>query len=316
MILLKAVLAAIPIFYMSIFTMPAGIRRRLEKSMRSFLWRGSQPDEARGMALVVWVTVCRPVNQGGRGIRYLQHTNMALLAKWVRRMMQPSGDLATVMLRDRYGSSLDWEMWQTPRRGNFAFISSVRTCFTQVQRFFQPQLGDRATFQFSDDNWSGHIRLDRLFPHLYALSTNQGVVVRQAWNDAWVPSLPQALANQRVAELLSLQELLADQRLSEAAQDAWVWSGPSFTTQAAYRLFRDQEKSKDPLIVQRCRLVWKRRLPLKIKVFAWLLLRRRLMTRSRLQCMVPDAPEECPLCARAVEDCQHLFFACPLAQIV
>ena len=25
---------------------------------------------------------------------------------------------------------------------------------------------------------------------------------------------------------------------------------------------------------------------------------------------------ECPLCARAVEDCQHLFFACPLAQEV
>ena len=40
------------------------------------------------------------------------------------------------------------------------------------------------------------------------------------------------------------------------------------------------------------------------------------MTRSRLQRMVPDATAECPLCARAVEDCQHLFFACPLAQTV
>ena len=63
-------------------------------------------------------------------------------------------------------------------------------------------------------------------------------------------------------------------------------------------------------------LVWKRRLSLKIKVFAWLLLRRRLMTRSRLHRMVPDALVECPLCVRAEEDCQHLFFACPLAQTV
>ena len=62
--------------------------------------------------------------------------------------------------------------------------------------------------------------------------------------------------------------------------------------------------------------MWKRRLPLKIKVFAWLLLRRRLMTRSQLHRMVPDAPMECPLCVRAVEDCHHLFFACPLAQSV
>ena len=170
--------------------MPAGVRRLLARSMRSFLWRGSQPDEARGTALVAWSTVCRPVTQGGLGIRHLQHTNMALLAKWVQWMMQPSGDLATVVLRDGYGSSLDWEMWQTSRRGNSAFMSSVRTCFPQVQRFFQPQLGDGETFRFWDDNWPGHSRLERLFPCLYAVSTDQGVVVRRAWNDAWVPPLP------------------------------------------------------------------------------------------------------------------------------
>ena len=81
------------------------------------------------MTLVAWSMVCRPINQGGLGIRYLQHSNMALLTKWVCRMMQPSGDLVTVVLRDGYGSSLDWEMWRTPRRDDFAFMLSVRTCF-------------------------------------------------------------------------------------------------------------------------------------------------------------------------------------------
>ena len=59
LILMKAVLAGIPIYYMSIFMMTAGVSRRLEKIMRSFL------------------------TQGGLGIRHLQHTNMALLAKCV-----------------------------------------------------------------------------------------------------------------------------------------------------------------------------------------------------------------------------------------
>ena len=81
LILLKAVLAAIAIYYMSIFTMPAGIRRCLEKIIQSFLWRGSQPDKARGTALVAWSTVCRPENQGSLGIRHLQHTNMTLLSE-------------------------------------------------------------------------------------------------------------------------------------------------------------------------------------------------------------------------------------------
>ena len=96
LILLKAVLAAIPIYYTWIFTMPAGVRRHHERIMRSFLWRGSQPDEARGTTLVAWSIVCRHVTQGGLGILYLQHTNMTLLAKWGRRMMQLS-DLVTGM---------------------------------------------------------------------------------------------------------------------------------------------------------------------------------------------------------------------------
>ena len=129
MVLLKVVLAAIPIYYMSIFRLPAGVRRRLQKTMRSFFWQGSQPKESRGVAIVAWTTVCRLVSQDGLGIRHLQHTNMALQTKWVRWMMQPLGDLVSMVLRDGYRSLLDWEMWPTPRRSNSAFMASVWTCF-------------------------------------------------------------------------------------------------------------------------------------------------------------------------------------------
>ena len=172
--------------------------------MRSFFWRGSQPDESRGAALVAWSTMCRPVSQGGLGLRYLQHANMALLTKWVRRIMQLSGNLATVVLRDGYGSLLDWEMWRIPRCGDSAYMLSVQTCFLHVQRFFRPLLGDGETFRFWDEDWLGHGRLDRVFPHLYALSMDLGVLVRWAWNDAWVPPLPEALPDQWVVELINL----------------------------------------------------------------------------------------------------------------
>ena len=119
----------------------------------------------------------------------------------------------TVVLQDGYGSLLDWEMWRTSRRGDSAFMSSMRMRFPQVQRFFQPQLGDGETFRFWDDNWSGHDRLDRIFSRLYTLSKDPGVLVRWAWNDAGVLPLPEALPDHWVAELISLQELLADRRL-------------------------------------------------------------------------------------------------------
>ena len=61
-------------------------------------------------------------------------------------------------------------------------------------------------------------------------------------------------------------------------------------------------------------LVWKRRIPLKIRIFEWLLLRQRLMTQVVRQRMFPASPVSCPLYDGGPEDCSHLFFQCPLAQ--
>ena len=110
-------------------------------------------------------------------------------------MMQPSKDLVSVVLRDEYGSSLDWEIWRTPRCGDSAFMSSVRTCLPKVQRFFPLELGAGETSQFRDDYWWGHDRLCGLFPCFYALSTDPRVSMRRAWHDAWVPAMLEALPN-------------------------------------------------------------------------------------------------------------------------
>ena len=105
--LLKAVLAANPTYFMAIFRMSVGVRRRLRQMMRGFFWLGSRPEESRGAALVTWETVCRPVDQGGLGVWQLLHTNTALLFKWVCQLLQPTGDLVTTVLRDEYGTTLD-----------------------------------------------------------------------------------------------------------------------------------------------------------------------------------------------------------------
>ena len=136
LVLLKAILSTIPTYFMAIFRMPARVRRRLESVMRGFFWRGSRQEGSRGVPLVAWETVCQPVSQGGLGVPHFQHVNMALLTKWVARLMQLFGDIVAAILRDGYSASLDWQMWQTPGRGDSAFISSFRPIFNTVQPFF------------------------------------------------------------------------------------------------------------------------------------------------------------------------------------
>ena len=50
LILVKAILSAIPTYFMSTFRMPARVRRRLESAMRSFFWRGADP----GRGVLLW----------------------------------------------------------------------------------------------------------------------------------------------------------------------------------------------------------------------------------------------------------------------
>ena len=90
LILVKTVISALPTYFMSVFQMPAGLRWRLESIMRWFFWRGT--DMRRGGALVSWGSVCRPLSDGGLGIRHLHHNNLALLCKWIAPVMKPDED--------------------------------------------------------------------------------------------------------------------------------------------------------------------------------------------------------------------------------
>ena len=183
-----------------------------------------------------------------------------------------------------------------------------------VQSFFWPQLGDGTDFKFWEDDWLGQGRLADGFPSLYSLAPTPNITVRAAWTGDWTPPLPLALSDQRVADLLGLQSQLADIRPQVATRDAWVWRQSRFSAKATYCLLCGQIPPEDSHIIQRCRLVWKCRIPLKIRIFGWLLLRQRLMTRVVRQRMFPASPVSCPLYDGGPEDCSHLFFQCPLAQ--
>ena len=138
-----------------------------------FFWRGPQNEESRGMASVPWETLCHPMDQGGLGVRQLMHTNIALLFKWVSRILQPTGELITSVLRDEYGDMLVWQIWQTPKRGDSAFMSSLCPTFQAVQPFFCPRLGSGESIRFLSEDWFGQGSMSLMFPQLFALARDQ-----------------------------------------------------------------------------------------------------------------------------------------------
>ena len=48
LVLLKAMLSAIPTYYMSLFRVLVGVHKRMEAIMRNFFWHGVETDGTRG----------------------------------------------------------------------------------------------------------------------------------------------------------------------------------------------------------------------------------------------------------------------------
>jgi hypothetical protein len=67
--LLKSTLASLPTYFLSFFTIPVSVTRRIEKLQRNFLWGGM--GDAPKYHLVSWDQVCSPIPYGGLGVKNL-----------------------------------------------------------------------------------------------------------------------------------------------------------------------------------------------------------------------------------------------------
>ena len=76
----KSTLSNLPIYTLSLFRIPKGVKSRLEKTQWDFLWGGGNLDTK--IHLVNWETVCTSKKGGGLGIRSLLNLNKSLLGKW------------------------------------------------------------------------------------------------------------------------------------------------------------------------------------------------------------------------------------------
>ena len=98
--LINSVLTSMPMFLLSFFEIPKGVRKRLDFFRSRFFW---QSDEAkRKYRLVRWYILCRPKDQDGLGIENLEIKNKCLMSKWLYRLeIEPEGMWAQI-LRNKY----------------------------------------------------------------------------------------------------------------------------------------------------------------------------------------------------------------------
>ena len=83
LVLINSVLMSMPMFLLSFFEVPVGVRKRLDFYRSHLFW---QSDEIkRKYMLIRWDIVCRPKDQGGLGVENLEIKNRCLLTDFLLR---------------------------------------------------------------------------------------------------------------------------------------------------------------------------------------------------------------------------------------
>lgn len=334
-VLTKAVLTSIPIYYLSFFKLPKFVLNRLKSIQCQFLWVGLLGGKKR-VAWVKWEEICKSKECGGLGIKDIEGFNEALLGKWLWRLLENRDALWSKVLFSKYGNFLE-AVFQC--RGGKTWDKSWSSWWRDLVRLLGCRewfweglfrvVGNGSSTNFWTMNWLGSgLRLCELFPRLYSLElvkdskisdrvrVEEGVVVG-AW--AWRRRLF-AWEEDLLADLLIL---LNRYNFNGRTEDKWLWKfakDGNYSVRDGYNQVMREKVSGSGLLKVWSKLVWNRWAPTKINCFMWRLVLDRLPTRPNLMkrnILCQEEAVSCVLCEDGVEESvEHLFFQCKFASYI
>jgi hypothetical protein len=95
----------------SFFLFPKGVLHKLDYYRSRFFWQGDS--EKKKYRLAKWSIVCSPKDQGGLGIHDLEVKNIALLGKWLFKLLIEEGTWQTIIKRKYIGpKALSHVLWK------------------------------------------------------------------------------------------------------------------------------------------------------------------------------------------------------------
>ncbi|KAL2247989.1 UNVERIFIED_CONTAM: hypothetical protein Sindi_2651200 [Sesamum indicum] len=226
--IIKSVLSALSLYWASAFILPKAVIKQIEKRLRTFMWKGNSTS---GYAKVAWKDVCKPIMEGGQGIKDIGILNRALMAK----------KLCDVIRCDRTSIWVDWlqhgrlrdtSIWTVDEKGGSWGWRKLLRLRTSIQPMTEFIIGDGRTFYLWKDPWHqlGPLisRLPRA-PSLIGIGISaklQAVIDEGQWQWPFISDM-------------ECMEIIYTLPQIHGGEDRIKWRFPEGrpTTQALYRLF-------------------------------------------------------------------------------
>ena len=161
--LINSVLSSLPMYMMSFFEIPKGVRKKLDYFRSLFFWQCDE--QKRKYRLAKWNILCQPKDQGGLGIQNLELKNIALLSKWLYRLLTTDGTWQQIIHNKYLGTKpLVQVQWKSGDSHFWASLMKVKRDFLRFGNFV---IKDGSQVRFWEDIWLGNSPLREQYPELY-----------------------------------------------------------------------------------------------------------------------------------------------------
>jgi hypothetical protein len=220
LILINSVLTSLPMFLLSFFEIPIGVRKRLDFFRSRFFWQSDQ--NKKKYRLSKWNMVCRLKDQGGLGIEVLEVKNNCLLSKWLFKIINEEGMWQELLCNKYLKSKTIAEVQAKPSDSPFwKGLMHHKDTFLKYGSFV---VGDGKGTRFWEDTWIGAEPLASQYPNLYAIVNHKNVIVASAVKeDGLNISFRRNLAGDRWTSWLELVERIMDVNLNDE-RDTFKWN--------------------------------------------------------------------------------------------
>ncbi|KAK3199337.1 hypothetical protein Dsin_022752 [Dipteronia sinensis] len=235
LVLIKSMLSSVPNYFLSVFKIPIGVARKIEKLQRDFfLGDGVQK---RKIHSVDWDSLCMSKKKGGLGIGHIMDKNYSLLAKWVWRFGYEDSPLWKRVICAIYGLDvklLHWR-WQGGSKASH-FVKAIGTLFFQgsqtdqvIKDGMQVVLGCGDRIRFWQDLGHDGIPLSEYFPRIFALATAKKGTIQEfgfwqhsSWS--WNVSLRRSVFDWEVGQWTSFLSFLDGITIRRNVNDTMAWA--------------------------------------------------------------------------------------------
>ncbi|KAE8783439.1 ABC transporter G family member 37 [Hordeum vulgare] len=152
-------------YMIGMYILPEGVHNAFDKELARLFWKAG--DGRPKYHMVKWADICMPKDRGGLGIPASRRMNVALMLRWVWRILQGDGGLWLQLIEAKYLRGRPLLACFLANRSQF--WKSIQSIKHEIRLGLRISVGDGSGTQFWLDPWLEGEPLRFRFPKLFAI---------------------------------------------------------------------------------------------------------------------------------------------------